>query len=265
MVALALVAGCISAIPVDRGPEATATPTGTPTPTATPEPTTETVQPQSLPWKPTPLRAGNVEVYVREYERTVRHNELVGPSVIAVEQTCQAGLVAQTEAGYLVRAECGGSVHQRDGGATSVAAIPPERVTYFVNDSTVERIVGVDHQFDTYRAGEGGLNVAVAESLAVVNADDEDHEIGIEVAFDGDEDTQSVLNDTLAVASGEGVDLERLAAREGRYNLTVELANETVATYRWQVDDGEPGRPGGVGVIVTPAGEVLVVPLPRMR
>lgn len=272
---LALTAGCIGGVPVDVGgttstPEPTpATPTtttGPTTPTVSPESTPETLAPQSYPWKPDPLRAGNVEVYVREYERTVRHNELVGQSVIAVEQTCQAALVAEVDAGYLVRAECGGSIHQRaDGGATSVGAISPERVTYFVNDSIVERIAGEDRELDPYRAGDGGLNVATPESLAVVNADDEHRDLRVEVAYEDENETESVLGETLAVAPGEGVDFERVAAREGFYNVSVEMANETAATYRWQVDSGENGRPGGVGVVVTSTGDVVVVPLPWMR
>ena len=205
-------------------------------------------------------------MYIREYERTARHNELVGPSVVEVEQTCQATLVAQVGAGYLVRAECGGSVHERDdSGATSVGTVAPERVTYFVDDSTVTRVAGTDREVEPYRADDGGLNVAPPEGLAVVNADDSRHDLRVEVSYDGEGPTESVLDDAVAVAPGEGVDFHRLAAREGAYNLTVELENETAATYRWQVGSNEGDRPGGVGVVVTPGGEVVVVRLPKME
>jgi hypothetical protein len=273
--ALVLVAGCIGGVPVGLDGTETSTPTTAtptdeattrPTPTPTPEPTPETLDSQSYPWKPQPLRAGNVEVYVREYERTVRHNELVGPSVVDVRLSCRATLVAQVDAAYFVRAECDGSVHQRDDdGATSVGAVAPEQVTYFVDDPTVTRIAGAVRTLDPYRAEDGGLNVAIPEGVAVVNADDQRHDLRLVVRYDGNGTDDAVLDEAVAVAPGEGLDLRRVAAREGAYNLTVEKGNETVAQYRWQVDIGDTPRPGGVAVVVTPGGEVVVVALPEMR
>lgn len=275
LVFVVLAAGCVGLVPGDL--DATGTPTpaapspATPTPdtttvpTATPEPTPETVTPQSFPWKPEPLRAANVEVYVREYERTVRHNDLVGPSVVGVEQTCHASLVAQVDSDYLVRAECGGSVHRRDDGTGSVGAVAPERVTYFVNDSTLERIAGADRRLDPYRAGDGGRNVGTAEGVAVINADDRRHELRVAVTYDGEASDESVLDEVVAVAPGEGVDLRRVAAREGVYNVTVTAGNETVARHRWRVVGDDTVRPGGIGVVVTPGDEVVVIALPRMQ
>lgn len=269
--ALVLAAGCIGG--VTGGIDGTDTPeptpatttdgVATPTPTPTPEPTRQVLDPQSYPWKPDPLRASNVEVYVREYERTARYNELVDQSVVAVEQTCQASLVAQVDAGYLVRAECDGSLRKRTDGGVSVGAVAPERVTYYVDDSTVERIPGEDRQLEPYRADDGGLNVGTPEGVTVVNTDDSHHDLQVVVRYDGATTDDPVLDDGVAVAPGEGLDLDGVAAREGTYNLSVERGNETAASYRWQVDGGEETRPDGVGVIVTPGGEVVVVHLPR--
>lgn len=274
VVALVLAAGCLGGVPADLdGPDTatptseppTSTPTPSPTATATPDPSRGTLDPLSLPWKPDPLRAGNVEVYVREYERSVRYNEHVGPSVVELTLSCQATLVAEVDSGYLVRAECRGSIHRRDdGGATSVGAFGPERVTYFVDDATVRRIDGADRQLDPYRADDGGLNVANPEGIAVVNADDRHHEVRLVVRYDGEAGDEPVLAERYSLGPGEGLDLRQVASREGAYNVTVEVGNETAARYRWQVASDTP-RPGGVGVVVTPGGDALVIELPRMR
>ena len=256
-----------STVPSPSDPTVTATPG-----TKTPEQAQRTLAPQKEPWKPDPIGAGNVEVYVREYERTVRYNELLEPSVTEVNLACTAALVATIDAGYVVRTACDGSVHRRADGASSVSRFSPERVTYFVNDSIVRRINSTTSRVEPYRAEEDRSNLAQPRGIEIVNADEQPHELRLTVRYDGEDGDDLVLSERYALASSEGLRLRTVAARSGTYNVTATVGNETTQAgnetdayhQRWKLTP-EDRSSGNLAIIVTPEGDLFVVDMPRLE
>lgn len=280
--AFVVFAGCLSSIPTG---ESTSTPVGVETPTATstaPPPATptttrepehtphsdqQTLAPRSLPWKPDPLSRNNVGVYVREYERTYRYNHVLEPAVTDVELRCSATFQAETAAGFLARADCAGSVRRRtDGGASTVGEFAADRVTYFVDDDTVRRIVGEDRAIEPKSVGDDGATLSRPRGLSIVNADDARHDLAVRVAYvaSGTDGTQTggspavILDDEFTLGAGDGLDAERLVAHEGTYNVTIRVGNRTPERVDWSVSEGPTDTPGGLGVFVVPGGSVVI-------
>ncbi|OAQ53752.1 hypothetical protein HTG_05680 [Natrinema mahii] len=198
-------------------------------------------EPEDHPTPPEQLTSDSVVDFVRKYETATFHNHILSneQNPESIDASCNAVFDREIESAFYVLTRCGGSATLEDG----IAEYPSSAygiTTYRVTENQVQRVTASPAE-----RPDGYL-------VLLANFDDSERDVSVVMTSVTESDDETILEESLALDSEEGIEHRVESDEATEYELTVNRDDKTTATF---ADD--LSRSAGVSIYLT-ANEVEI-------
>lgn len=234
---------------------------GTPTETSS----SPTLTPMPSPESPQMLNQTTAVEYVRQSEHQLRYNDHLDENTAELTLNCSARPISAVDNGYYVVAGCFGTErtvppsNASHGGA--VSDIGPTPVTYFVNETTIERIDYETQKADQPTQTPPDDRISNARHLYISNFNQSAVKYNVTIVDVTNETPAQHSQYARTLDSHKGRKIVRVVEQTGTYRITVQIEQEE-ETYTWHV--GSESKVNGISISISPDGAVKIESQPRL-